>query len=127
MACFCISGEQDIIHRDLKPANIIRKKDGRCIIVDFGLSKDTTSALGTATSSGAFKGTPAYSAPEVSLGSQEVTKATDVFALGVIFYEVNCFKNMPCQHNLKMPFPFVNIIATHWFIDWKCSMVLSHL
>ena len=85
------------------------------VIVDFGSSKDTTSALGTATCSGAFKGTFAYSAPEVYLGSREVTKATDVFALGVIFYEVNCFKNMPCQQILKMPFPSVNIIATHWF------------
>jgi len=72
----------------LKPANIIRKKNGQCIIVDFGLSKDTQSGLGTASHVGAFKGTPAYSAPEVSLGAENVEKATDVFALGVIFYEV---------------------------------------
>ena len=80
--------EQDIIHRDLKPANIIRKKSGQCIIVDFGLSKDTKIALGTVSHSGEFKGTPAYSAPEVACGPEFVEKATDVFALGVIFYEV---------------------------------------
>ena len=80
--------EQDIIHRDLKPANIIRKKSGQCIIVDFGLSKDTKTTLGTVSHDGDFKGTPAYSAPEVQLGPKSVEKATDVFALGVIFYEV---------------------------------------
>ena len=51
---------------------------------------------------GAFKGTPAYSAPEVSLGSQNVTKATDVYALGVIFYEVDLYD---CS-------PFANVIIT---------------
>jgi len=78
-----------VVHRDLKPANLMRKKNGLCIIVDFGLSKNTTNAMGTASMTGAFKGTPAYSAPEVSLGSEHVTLSTDVFAMGVIFYEVS--------------------------------------
>ena len=85
--CFCCF-EQNIIHRDLKPANIIRKKNGDCVIVDFGLSKDTVDALGTASATGVFKGTKAYSAPEVCCGTANIVKATDVFALGVIFYEV---------------------------------------
>ena len=58
------------------------------MIIDFGLSKDASNALGTASVVGAFKGTLAYSAPEVAVGSQNVTKATDVYALGVIVYEV---------------------------------------
>jgi len=85
--CLCCVG-QNIIHRDLKPANIIRKKDGRCVIVDFGLSKDTVNLLGSVSHVGILKGTPVYSAPEALLGTEHIVKATDVFALGVILYEV---------------------------------------
>ena len=80
--------EKEIIHRDLKPANIVRTKKGGIVIVDFGLSKDTSSAGGTATQAGAAMGTPAYMAPEVRLGSDHVTFSTDVFGMGVILYEV---------------------------------------
>ena len=76
-----------IMHRDLKPANIMRNKDGHCIIVDFGLSKNTRSSVGTETASQAFNGTPIYSAPEVTAGSEHATSASDVFSLGLIFYE----------------------------------------
>ncbi|MGE0711773.1 MAG: protein kinase [Planctomycetota bacterium] len=74
-----------IIHRDLKPANVlVRARDGRALVADFGLAKDlaTRSSL---TASGAAVGTPAYMAPE-QLGA-EATAASDVFALGVILYE----------------------------------------
>jgi serine/threonine protein kinase len=61
---------------------------GQCIIVDFGLSKNTRSSVGTETASQALKpGTPIYSAPEVTAGSEDATPASDVFSLGVIFYE----------------------------------------
>jgi serine/threonine protein kinase len=77
------------LHRDLKPANIMRKMDGMCIIVDFGLSKNTRSGgtVGPQSAVGSFKGTPIYSAPEVSKGSENAMPASDVFSLGVIFYE----------------------------------------
>ena len=79
-----------IMHRDLKPANLMRKTDGRIVIVDFGLSKAQTSKgnAATVTCAGTFKGTYAYSAPEQhneKLGA--VSLATDVFAMAVIFYE----------------------------------------
>ena len=82
---------QDILHRDLKPANIMRKKDGRIVIVDFGLSKSTTNDCAIAASmtrSGTFQGTIAYSSPEQhdqELG--EVSCASDVFSMAIIFYE----------------------------------------
>ncbi|HXA49837.1 MAG TPA: protein kinase [Candidatus Acidoferrum sp.] len=82
-----------IVHRDLKPANIIltpEKAGGeRAVITDFGLAKalelDGSDAGQTAT--GQILGTPDYMAPEQFLGAA-VTPATDVFALGLILYEM---------------------------------------
>jgi serine/threonine protein kinase len=82
-----------IVHRDLKPANIVRKrKNGQCIIVDFGLSKDQNVNMGTMTNAGQFKGTRVYAAPELTFGppgggGEVVTPALDVFSMGVILYE----------------------------------------
>ena len=76
-----------IIHRDLKPANIMRKKNGHCVIVDFGLSENTTSDVGTVSTAGQFKGTKLYGAPELLAGAQHATFGSDIFSLGIIFYE----------------------------------------
>jgi len=74
-----------VVHGDLKSANIIltQHDDGslRPVITDFGL------ASGANQSTGAFGGTPDYMAPELLLG-QKTSKASDVYALGVILYEI---------------------------------------
>jgi tetratricopeptide (TPR) repeat protein len=69
----------DIVHRDLKPANILAH-NGRVKVLDFGLS--VKRALETQTS-----GTVAYMAPEV-LAGQPATEASDLYAVGVIAYEL---------------------------------------
>jgi serine/threonine protein kinase/tetratricopeptide (TPR) repeat protein len=82
-----------IVHRDLKPANIIltpEKAGGeRAVITDFGLAKALEVEDGDPgqTATGQILGTPDYMAPEQFLGAA-VTPATDVFALGLILYEM---------------------------------------
>ena len=84
---------QGLVHRDLKPANILLTSDGVLKITDFGLAKHlSSSGAATAaqqTASGALLGTPTYMAPEqVTAERGTIGPATDVYALGVILYEL---------------------------------------
>lgn len=77
-----------IVHRDLKPSNIIVTKDGTPKLLDFGIAKvlDIDSKeVGTATQLGMM--TPQYASPEQIRG-EKVTTVSDVYSLGVIFYEI---------------------------------------
>ncbi len=74
-----------IIHRDLKPQNIMRDKTGRILVMDFGLAR-TLEGDGM-TQTGALVGTMDYMSPEQALG-KDLDQRSDVFALGLIFYEM---------------------------------------
>jgi serine/threonine-protein kinase len=78
-----------IVHRDLKPSNILVSGDGQVKLLDFGIAKllteDGEETL--LTRAGMHVLTPAYAAPEQILGGA-VTTATDVYALGVVLYEL---------------------------------------
>jgi hypothetical protein len=86
-----------IIHRDLKPGNVLLAGDV-AQIADFGLATLRTNALADTvavsgngsplTRAGDMFGTPGYMAPELAAGAQDATTASDVFALGVIAYEM---------------------------------------
>ncbi len=86
--------QRQVIHRDLKPGNILVDEDGRPRILDFGLAKivtpDFASGLGRAVSlAGQIMGTLPYMAPEQTTGDPNAADTrTDVFALGVILYEL---------------------------------------
>src|SRR5207244_11468198 len=82
-----------IIHRDLKPANVLVNHDGFPKITDFGLAKMLESDS-SQTRSGTLMGTPSYMAPEQARGDiHEVGPLADVYALGVILYEMLTGRN----------------------------------
>ena len=78
----------NIIHRDLKPANIMIDLKKEPIVMDFGLARQTD-VESRVTQSGMAIGTPAYMSPEQIRGElNEVGATADIYALGVILYEL---------------------------------------
>jgi serine/threonine-protein kinase len=80
--------DRGIVHRDLKPGNILIASDGTPKITDFGLAK-RLEAPEWQTQSGELIGTPTYMSPEQALGrSGAIGRATDIYMLGAILYEL---------------------------------------
>ncbi len=74
---------QGVLHRDLKPANVLIDENGSVRITDFGI------AIATATPDDhALVGTPGYMAPEQLTPGAPLSERTDVYALGVVLYEL---------------------------------------
>ncbi len=78
--------EQGLIHRDIKPGNLMLTQKGSVKVTDFGiaLAEGTGERL---TGTGGIIGTPGYLSPEACLG-EPLDARTDIFALGVVFYEM---------------------------------------
>jgi tetratricopeptide (TPR) repeat protein len=76
---------EGVIHRDLKPQNIMRDKQGRVVVMDFGLAR----SLGDSglTQTGAIVGTMEYMSPEQALGTT-LDQRSDIFSVGLIFFEL---------------------------------------
>jgi serine/threonine-protein kinase len=86
----------DLVHRDIKPANLMITTDGTLKIVDFGIAR-TREYGDKLTNTGEFVGTPGYLSPEVCIG-KEVDQRSDIFSLGIVFYEMLAGK-VPFQND----------------------------
>ena len=89
--------QKGIIHRDLKPSNVlveVQDGDPTPKVIDFGVAKATGPGLPDRTlltRRGAWIGTPAYMSPEAAQGTTlEADSRTDIYALGVLLYELLC-------------------------------------
>ncbi|MBX9627596.1 MAG: serine/threonine-protein kinase [Gemmataceae bacterium] len=86
--------QKGVIHRDLKPSNVlVAEADGKPVpkVIDFGIAKAAGAKLTdrtVRTGYGAILGTPEYMAPEQAAGEADVDTRADVYALGVVLYEL---------------------------------------
>src|SRR5438105_3592745 len=80
---------QGIVHRDIKPANILLSQ-GHAVVADFGVARavSASAARSELTQTGMAVGTPTYMSPEQALGETNLDGRTDVYALGVVLYEM---------------------------------------
>ncbi len=85
--------QRGVIHRDLKPGNILVTGGGEAKVLDFGIARLTgdNAAMTLSTSVGQIVGTLGYMSPEQALGDPgKIDTRTDVYALGVMLYELIC-------------------------------------
>ncbi|MBL8612381.1 MAG: serine/threonine protein kinase [Myxococcales bacterium] len=83
--------QRSVVHRDLKPENVFLSKVGDVVVpklLDFGISRIQESSEARLTTAGESIGTPAYMSPEQIQSSGDVDSRTDVWALGVMLFEL---------------------------------------
>ena len=102
--------ERGIVHRDIKPENLMLRPDGFVKVLDFGLARDVDGKFAAtfhSSSSGLPAGTLCYMSPE-QLRGEPVTRATDVFSLGIVLYELAAGR-----HPFESPHPLETVAAMH--------------
>jgi serine/threonine protein kinase/tetratricopeptide (TPR) repeat protein len=78
---------QNIVHRDIKPENILFE-EGHAVVADFGIARAISAAGDRDTGSGIVLGTVDYMSPEQESGSDQLDGRTDIYSLGIVFYEM---------------------------------------
>jgi serine/threonine protein kinase len=77
-----------LVHRDIKPSNVLVDKSGRARIMDFGIAIMAGGAEKSLTAAGVAIGSPWYMSPEHISRPREVDRRTDIYALGIVLYEM---------------------------------------
>ena len=86
-SALCVVHGAGIMHRDLKPPNVMmRDVADEIVLIDFGLARNLHGSINS-TRKGVLRGSPYYMSPEQALG-EELDPRTDLYSLGVIFYEM---------------------------------------
>lgn len=80
--------EEGIVHRDIKPSNIMIDRRGKVKVADFGLAKSVNLDASLVTSSSVAMGTPDFIAPEVFIPGLKVDGRADLYAVGVMLYQM---------------------------------------
>lgn len=81
--------EAGVVHRDVKPANILLEGSARRVLLtDFGIARDPAEEDSRVTGHGDMVGTPEYMSPEQATGEDRIDTRTDVYALGVVGFEM---------------------------------------
>ena len=109
--------EHGVVHRDLKPSNLMVSEQGQVKLTDFGIAKDLDATALTAP--GRTLGTAAFMAPEQIRGTPEVSHKTDLYALGIVLYQMltgqaafsgaSAVVLMHCQLNQPPPRPSAKV------------------
>ncbi len=109
--------EHGVVHRDLKPSNLMISEQGEIKLTDFGIAKDLDATALTAP--GRTLGTAAFMAPEQIRGTPEVSHKTDLYALGIVLYQMltgqaafsgaSAVVLMHCHLNQPPPWPSTKV------------------
>jgi eukaryotic-like serine/threonine-protein kinase len=112
---------QGVLHRDLKPANVLIDNDGRVRITDFGIAVLRADATGQTVA-----GTPGYMAPEQLLRGTRLTERTDIYALGLLLYELLVGQRLRDAEKIRTPPPpSASVRGVHPQLDRVVMQALS--
>jgi serine/threonine protein kinase len=108
---------KSIIHRDIKPDNLIIDTSGLLKVMDLGLAKDHLEIDQGMTMTGMVLGSPQYMSPEQINDSKTVDRRTDIYSLGISFYQMvvgrvpfqQTTSAAVCVAHLQQPMPSVNL------------------